>query len=132
MNKIVLIGNVGGDPTMRQTDSGVMVSNFTVATSEKWKDKAGNKQEKTEWHNIVCWNALAKNCYDHLKKGRSVAIEGKVQHRKYEKDGVKHNITEVNATNIEFLGSAKEKPSTKPTENTTGLAKAFTANDIPF
>lgn len=105
VNKVILVGNVGKDPELRYTPSGVAVATFSVATSETYKDKQGEKKEKTEWHNIVAWNKLAEICDKYLKKGRQVYIEGKIQTRSYDdRDGNKKYITEIIAVQLQMLG----------------------------
>lgn len=96
VNKAILIGHLGKDPEIKSIQSGDKVANFSVATSEHWKDKNGEKQERTQWHNICVWNQnLVKICENYLKKGSKVYIEGKLETRDYEKDGVKRYVTEV-------------------------------------
>ena len=95
LNKVQLIGNLGKDPELKYTPSGVAVATFSIATSESWKDQEGNQQEKTEWHNIVAWRKLAEICGEYLKKGKKVYLEGKLQTRNYEKDGIKRYVTEI-------------------------------------
>lgn len=113
INKVILVGRLGADPELRYTSSGSLVCNFSVATSEKWTDETGDKQEKVEWHRIVSWSNLAENCNKYLIKGREVYIEGRIQTRSYEdKDGLIKYITEVIAMKVEFLGSI-EKESDK-------------------
>jgi single-strand DNA-binding protein len=117
INKVILIGNLGRDPELRYIQSGQAVTNFSVATNEKWKDKDGNNQERTEWHRIVVWGKSAENCAQYLQKGRSVYIEGKLQTREWEdKDGNKRSTTEIVAQVVQFLGgrggSAGGDPST--------------------
>lgn len=104
INKVILIGNLGRDPELRYTQAGSAVTNFTLATNEKWKDKDGNNQERTEWHRIVVWGRSAENCAQYLQKGSSVFIEGRLQTREWEdKDGNKRHTTEINATSVQFL-----------------------------
>lgn len=103
LNKVMLIGNLGKDPELKHTPSGVAVATFSIATSDTWKDKDGNAQEKTEWHNIVAWRKLAEICGEYLKKGKKVYIEGKLQTRNYEKDGVKRYVTEIVADQLIML-----------------------------
>ena len=92
VNKVIIIGHLGRDPEMKYTPSGVPVANFSIATSETWKDKnTGEKQEKTEWHRIVAWNRLAEICGEYLKKGSQVYLEGKLQTRSWDKDN-KHAL----------------------------------------
>jgi single-strand DNA-binding protein len=105
VNKVILVGNLGRDPELRYTQNGSAVANFTLATNERWRDKDGNNQERTEWHRVVVWGRTAENCAQYLQKGRSVYIEGRLQTREWEdKDGNKRNTTEVNALNVQFLG----------------------------
>lgn len=114
MNKAMLIGNVGKDPEIRKTSGGISVVNFTLATSERYKDKNGQYQTLTEWHNIVAWSGLAEIIGDWVKKGSRIFVEGKIQHRVWEdNDGGKHTLDEIRAENIELLdrkelGSGKE------------------------
>lgn len=106
-NKVLLIGNLGKDPEVRFTSNGKAVAKFPVATSEKWTDTDGNKQERTEWHNIVVWGKQAETCGQYLSKGRQVFIEGSIRTRQYDdKDGNKRYMTEVVARDVRFLGSA--------------------------
>jgi single-strand DNA-binding protein len=105
VNKVILIGNLGRDPELRYTQGGSPVTNFTLATNERWRDKDGNNQERTEWHRVVVWGRSAENCAQYLQKGRSVYIEGRLQTREWEdKDGNKRQTTEVNAMAVQFLG----------------------------
>jgi single-strand DNA-binding protein len=105
VNKVILVGNLGRDPELRYIQSGQAVANFSLATNEKWKDKDGNNQERTEWHRVVVWGKSAENCAQYLQKGRSVYIEGKLQTREWEdKDGNKRSTTEIVAQAVQFLG----------------------------
>lgn len=103
INKVLLIGRVGRDPEMRHTQAGKAVCSFSVATSESWKDRDGNKQEKTEWHNITAWDKLAEICGKYVVKGILIYIEGKLQTSKYDKDGQTHYKTEIIAQNMQML-----------------------------
>lgn len=106
INKVILVGNLGGDPELRTTDGGTAVCNFTVATNESYKDRDGNKVDKTEWHRIVAWGRLAEICGEYLTKGRQVYLEGQLQTRKWEdKDGVERYTTEVKIREMQMLGS---------------------------
>ena len=108
VNKVILVGNLGKDPEVRYTPSGTAVATFSLATSERYKDKAGQQQEKTEWHNIVAWQQLAEICGKYLHKGKQVYIEGRIQTRSYDdKDGNKRYITEIVADQMQMLGSAE-------------------------
>jgi len=105
INKAILIGNLGKDPELRYTTSGQAVASFSLATSEKWKDKDGNMQDKTEWHNIVVWGRQAEVAKEYLSKGRPVYIEGRIQNRSYDdKDGNKRYISEIVCQKMNFLG----------------------------
>ncbi len=109
MNKAILIGRLGKDPEARQTTSGKSVTSFPVATSERYTDRDGNKQEKTEWHNVVVWGKSAENCAKYLKKGSMCGVEGKITTSSWDdKDGNKKYKTEITAMNVEFLDSRKE------------------------
>ena len=104
VNKVILIGNLGSDPELRFTPSGVQVANFSLATSESWTDKAGERQERTEWHRIVLWRRLAEVAGQYLKKGSKIYIEGKLQTRSWEdQNGQKRYTTEVVANSMEML-----------------------------
>jgi single-strand DNA-binding protein len=105
LNKATLIGNLGSDPDIRTTGSGTKVAEFSVATSRRWNDRNGQQQEKTEWHRIVAWAALADIAEQYLKKGDRVYVEGEIQYRSYEdKDGNTRYITEINARDLIMLG----------------------------
>ena len=105
INKVLLIGRLGQDPELKYTPSGSAVCNFSLATSESWTDKSGQKQERTEWHRVVVWGKLAELCNQYLSKGRQSFVEGALQTRQWEdKQGQKRYTTEVNAKNIPFLG----------------------------
>jgi single-strand DNA-binding protein len=105
INKVILIGNLGADPELRYTNTGTAVGNFRIATNEQWTDKNGERQERTEWHQIVVWGKQAENCGKYLRKGRSVYVEGRLQTRQWEdQSGNKRYTTEVVAQTIQFLG----------------------------
>ncbi|OKL41189.1 single-stranded DNA-binding protein [Pontibacter flavimaris] len=105
VNKVILIGNLGKDPEVRHLEGGVAVARFPIATSESFKDKNGQKQERTEWHNIVVWRGLAEVAEKYLRKGNSVFIEGKIRTSNYQdKDGVQRYSTEIVADNMTMLG----------------------------
>jgi len=116
LNKVTLIGNLGKDPELKYTNSGVAVATFSLATSDSWKDQEGNMQERTEWHNIVAWRKLAEICGQYLKKGSQVYIEGKIQTRSYEKDGVKKYMTEIIADQLLMLGGGGGRQQTDSSE----------------
>ncbi len=133
LNKVLLIGNLGGDPELRYTSSGVAVATFTIATNIRWTDPDGNVQEKTEWHNIVAWRKLAEICGEWLKKGRRVYIEGRLQTRTWDdKNGVKHWKTEIVADDMIMLDGRGEAPaeSVPPAAEEPGAAEK--GEDLPF
>ena len=107
INKVILIGNLGKDPEIRYTQSGTAVCNFTLATTESWGGKdGGERQEHTEWHNIVAWARLAEICNEYLRKGKQVYIEGGIRVRKWEdREGNTRYTTEIVARNMQMLGS---------------------------
>jgi len=110
VNKVILVGNLGKDPDLRYTPSGAAVATFSLATTNPFKDKDGNRA--TEWHNIVAWRQLAEICGKYLHKGRQVYIEGRIQTRSYDdRDGNKRYITEIVAENMQMLGNRDENPS---------------------
>ena len=110
LNKVMIIGNLGADPEIRYTQGGNAVCNFRCATTEVWKDKDGQRQEKTEWHRIVVWGRQAETCGEYLKKGRSVYLEGRIQTREWEdKEGNKRWTTEINADRVLFLGGRDDE-----------------------
>ncbi|MCL4760552.1 MAG: single-stranded DNA-binding protein [Burkholderiales bacterium] len=109
VNKVILLGNLGRDPETRYTTGGDAVTNLSIATSEQWKDKSGEKQERTEWHRVVLFGRQAEIAGEYLKKGRSVYIEGRLQTRKYtDKDGVEKYSTEIVADRMQLIGSARD------------------------
>ena len=127
LNKVQLIGNLTRDPELKYTPSGVAVANFSVGMNEKWKDNDGNAQEKTEWVNIVAWRKTAEIIGEYVKKGGKIYVEGKLQTRSYDKDGVKRYVTEVVADNILLLDS-KQKTTQEDTQST----QSTTADDQPL
>lgn len=140
LNKVFIIGNLGKDPEVRFTSNGKAVAKFPVATSEKWTDQDGNKQERTEWHNVVVWGKQAETCGQYLSKGRQVFIEGSIRTRQYDdKDGNKRYMTEVVARDVRFLGSAAggggrsvEPVQSAPRGEDSGGGPPADDDDIPF
>lgn len=109
LNKVMVIGRLGRDPEIKYSQSGLAVCNFSVATSESWADKTtGEKQEKTEWHNIVCFGKQAEIIEKYLSKGSQVYLEGRLQTDQYEKEGQTHYMTKIVVNNFQFIGG-KEK-----------------------
>ena len=104
LNKVILIGNLGRDPEVRYLPSGDAVANFSIATSENWKDRNGQRQERTEWHNISMFGRLAEIAGQYLKKGSKVYIEGRIQSRKYTgKDGIERTAYDIVANEMKML-----------------------------
>ncbi len=130
LNKAQLIGNLGKDPELKYTSAGVAVATFSIATSDSWKDQEGNVQERTEWHNIVAWRKLAEICGEWLKKGKRVYIEGRLQTRNYEKDGVKRYITEIVADQLIMLDGGGQR-STNGGAAGAGEAEASSSEAVP-
>jgi single-strand DNA-binding protein len=138
LNRVMLIGRLGKDPEVRTLDNGTPVAKFTLATTEVYKDREGNKQEQTEWHDIVCWRQLATLSEQWLKKGMLIYVEGKLSHRKYQdKDNNTRYITEVVADTFKRLerregdALAKEHQTTTET-STTPVVEQTEGDDLPF
>lgn len=138
LNKVMIIGNLGQDPELRLTATGTQVANISVATSEKWTNKAGEPQEKVEWHRIVLFDKLAELSGKFLSKGKQVYIEGKLQTRAWDdKDGVKRYTTEIVATSMTFLDK-KDEPQQEPkTQQKTKKQQpkaddSFPDDNVPF
>ncbi len=136
LNKVMLIGRLGQDPEVRYTPSEVAVANFSIATSEEWKDKnTGQKQERTEWHRIVAWRRLGEICGEYLKKGSQVFIEGKLQTRSWDdRDGNKRYTTEIIAMNMQMLDSKNSmSKTTEPYDPGFEMNESSVQEDeIPF
>lgn len=151
INKVLLIGRLGQDPELKYTPSGSAVCSFSLATSDTWTDKNGQKQERTEWHRVVVWGNLAELCNQYLAKGRQVFVDGSLQTRQWEdKQGQKRYTTEINAKNVQFLGnspSAGKIPLESESDDSCMTPEEgqhisekfsmennarFTADDIPF
>ena len=136
INKVIIIGNLGGDPESGSMPSGNAVSNFTVATSESWKDKDGAKQESTEWHRVTIFNRLAEVANQYLRKGSKVYIEGKLRTRKWDKDGQTHYTTEVIANQLQMLDSKSEgsqgRSQAPQQQSNQPPAEDFDDDSIPF
>jgi len=142
VNKAILIGNLGRDPELRRIPSGQPVASFTVATTESFTDRAGTRQKRTEWHNIVAWGKLAELCGEYLKKGRQVYIEGRISNRQYEaKDGSgKRTRSEIVAQTIQFLGGRAGESAEEPSDigaaaaggGGAEMAPPVDDEDIPF
>jgi single-strand DNA-binding protein len=118
LNKVILIGNVGKEPAIRATNGGAKVATLSLATSRKWTDSKGEKQEKTEWHNLVAWNrgksTLADVVERYVKKGDKLCVEGSIEYRQYEKDGQTRYITEINVSGLTMLGGKTDERPASP------------------
>jgi single-strand DNA-binding protein len=135
VNKAILIGRLGKDPEVRYTPDGTMVTNFNLATDEQWKDKNGEKVQKTEWHRIVTFGKLAEICGNYLVKGKMVFIEGKIQTRAWDdKDGVKRYTTEIVANNMQMLDSKGQNKAEDSHPESAPASSAHNAppDDVPF
>lgn len=151
INKVTLIGNLGGDPEVRHLENGAMVARFSLATNENYKDKDGNWQNLTEWHNIVVWRELAERAEKQLKKGTMVYVEGKISYRKYTgQDGQERNVTDIVANTFRILerkegGASTENrfPNAEPAgmrsgngpvnmPSTEGAVTVAEGDDLPF
>lgn len=118
LNKVLLIGNVGKDPEVRHLESGSMVARFSLATTERYKDKNGEFQEQTEWHNVVCWRSLAERIEKYVKKGSQLFIEGKIRTGSWEdKTGQIRYTVEIIADNIQILGKKQDSQGASPDRN---------------
>ena len=151
VNKVILIGRLGRDPELKYTPSGAPVAKFSIATDEVFKDRSGEQQKHTEWHNIVAWNKLAEICGEYLTKGKQVYIEGSIRSRQWEdkQSGAKRTAYEIVAQKMTMLGSKAEServvsdrapsdraPSERPAETEPASEPAaepeITDSDIPF
>lgn len=136
VNKVIIIGRLGADPELKTMPSGQNMCRISLATSENWTDKDGNKQERTEWHRIIIWGRQADSCSKYLSKGSQAYVEGRIQTRSWEdQDGQKKYTTEIIANNVTFLDSRSSQGSQQnPTED-FGPEPAFDSNsneEIPF
>ena len=141
INKVILIGRLGRNPEVKYTPSGQAVAKFSIATDETYKDRNGEQQRRTEWHNIVAWRRLAEICGEYLVKGKLVYIEGRLRTRKWEdREGNKRSTTEIEAREMQMLSPKGEgersESSSQQSESTPAPAPApspeITDDDIPF
>jgi single-strand DNA-binding protein len=149
VNKVILIGNLGKDPELKHTSSGTAVAKFTLATNDRYKDKDGNWQDKTEWHNVTCWARLAEIASEYLKKGRTVYIEGSLRTDSWDdkQSGQKRYMTYVNASDLVLLGGGRneeggsrgssrggefDQSGSSEFESAPARATEITDDDIPF
>jgi single-strand DNA-binding protein len=137
VNKAILVGRLGADPEVRYTPDGTMITNFRMATDEQWKDKNGEKVQKTEWHRIVTYRKLAEICGKYLRKGSLVYIEGRIQTRAWDdKEGVKRYTTEITASDMRMLDSKGQKSTDAgleepPLSHHSGDSQ-LSEEDVPF
>jgi single-strand DNA-binding protein len=129
VNKVILVGNLGKDPEMRRLDGGVARVSFSLATTEYYKDKDGNRIEQTEWHNIVMWRTIAESAERILKKGYTIYLEGKIQTRKWQdKEGQQRTTTDIVAETFQLIRKSDGTPNPP-----TGVGNQPTpADDLPF
>lgn len=137
VNKVILIGRLGKDPETRYITNGDAVTNATLATSENWKDKAGEKQERTEWHNLTFYKKLAEIAGEYLKKGALIYVEGKIQTRKWQdKQGQDRYTTEIIVNELQMLGGkpegATEQSTARPAPTVKPASVPFDDDQIPF
>lgn len=138
INKVILVGNLGKDPEIRSLESGRKVANFSLATTESYKDKNGERVDQTEWHNIVFWGPIAEVIEKYLKKGSQIYVEGKIRTRSYEdKEGVKKYITEILGEKMTMLGggSRSESSATNGKSVAQPVGQTFESDsedDLPF
>ncbi len=142
LNRVTLIGNLGADPELKYTQNGQAVLRLRLATSESFLNRAGERQQRTEWHTVIVWGKRGEALNNILSKGRSICVEGRIQYRQWEdKDGNKRNTTEINAQNIVLLGGGRGRDSSAPDDFGGGYsggggsappADEFGDDDIPF
>ena len=137
VNKVILVGRLGKDPDVRHLENGAVVANFTMATSESYKDRtSGERKEITDWHNVVVWRGLAEVAERFLHKGDMIYVEGKLKTRSYDdKDGVKKYITEVLADNFTMLGGKKDNEGSSSTGSAMNQEVSIEdepSDDLPF
>ena len=138
VNKAIIIGNMGRDAELRYTPGGAAVTGFTVATTESWTNKNGEKQESTEWHRIQLWGKQAESLTPYLTKGKQVYVEGSLTTRKWEKDGQTHYTTEIKAQRVQLLGQRDRQDADGVANRRSEEASTYdppaaqTDDDIPF
>ena len=134
VNKVILVGNLGRAPEIRTTPSGQNVASFSLATNRRWKDRDGNRQEQTEWHNIVCWGRLAEIAGQYLDKGKQLYVEGRLQTRSWEdkQSGEKKYRTEIVCENFQMLGQKGDGGSSWSGDQQDDQGGGGEDDDIPF
>ncbi|MDD2621751.1 MAG: single-stranded DNA-binding protein [Bacteroidales bacterium] len=116
INKVILVGNLGKDPEVKTIENGIKFARFSLATTETYRDKTGERKDVTEWHNVVCWRNLAEIAEKYLTKGKQIYVEGKIKTRSWEDNGVKKYITEIVADNFTMLGTRSGSGTNEPSE----------------
>lgn len=133
VNKVILIGRVGADPETKTFDNGGQIANFTLATSESWKDKqTGEKKEQTEWHNIQVSGGLVNVVSQYVKKGDLLYLEGSIKYRSYEKDGQKKYVTNIQVTEMKMMGGKPQAQQAQDTAPSQGQPQTQEEDDLPF
>jgi single-strand DNA-binding protein len=140
MNKVILLGNMGKDPEVKYTSANLAIASFSLATSSSWKDKSGERTEKTEWHNVTVYGKLAEIVGEYFRKGDSLMVEGEIRYEEWEKDGVKRNATKIVATNIIQTKQGNRDGAPRQERAPQGKSKPATAappadpfnDEIPF
>jgi single-strand DNA-binding protein len=138
VNKAILLGYLGGDPEIRYTPGGDQVTTFTLATTERWRDKSGANQEKTSWHRVTAWQRQAEIAGEYLKKGSPVYIEGRINYREYtDKEGIKKWSTDIVVEKLQLLGKKSDTERSEPPREPTsapdsGKSQELLDEDIPF
>jgi len=140
VNKAIIVGNLGGDPEVRNTQSGTSVANFRVASNRTWTDDTGEQQQETEWHRIVVFGRQAETCGQYLSAGSEVYVEGRLQTREWQNNsGETRYTTEIVANNVQFLSGGQggnsqggQPPSAEPRGDTGGADEPFDNSDVPF
>ena len=147
LNKVMLIGNLGADPEMKEMGDGTKMAKFSIATTETYKNKQGEKVSNTDWHNIVLWRGIAQVAEKYLKKGDSVLIEGKIKNRSWEdENGVKKYATDIQGDNMTMLGSKRDSDNPQSNQSivtpspdsgtrlsgSESIDQSETNNDLPF
>jgi single-strand DNA-binding protein len=130
MNKVMFIGHLGKDAEVRHTTGGKAMVNFTLATTTKWKDQQGKRQERTEWHRCTCWGERWENVVQYLHKGQKIYVEGEVRYREGEKDGVKTHYTDIHVDEIELIGPKRDDGARQ--ERQQAKKQVEIDDDIPF
>jgi len=133
INKVILVGRLGADPEVRYTQDGMMVTNFRLATDEQWKDKSGERSQRTEWHRIVTFGKLAEICGNYLSKGKLIYVEGRLQTRSWDdKDGIKRYTTEIVAANMQMLERKGQEDQSGNTYSSPFSGPGTAEDDVPF